>query len=183
MTPTFTFGLFQPSFIVIVPAIVFVSLALLYIPSMAVTGAKADSVGKAIACYLMKTFGMILIVVSMLPLLYDSMSGTVPPMPTVSALLLVFLFGAGTVLHYNRVVHELDDSSTIVVRTVFAHGFEVLGAMVALLSVLSLLLNFMLTQTVDGWQLPATTLTFGLLVSLVFSVHISERNRRARKKK
>ncbi len=183
MTPTFTFGLFQPSYILTIPVVVFAAFALLYIPSMMVTGAKPDAVGKAIACYLMKTFGVLLMVVSMLPLLYDIISSTVPPMPTVSGLLLVFLFGVGIVIHYNNVVHTVDEASSMVVRTVFAHGFEVLGAVIALLSALSLLLTFMLTQTVEGWQMPATSLTFGLLITLMFSVHISERTRRSKKKK
>lgn len=183
MNPTFSFGLFQPSVMVTVPVIIFLSLALLYIPSMMVTGAKPELIGKAIACYLMKTFGMLLMTLSMLPLLYNIISNTLPPMSTVSALLLVFLFGAGTVVHFNRVVHELDDASVVVVRSVFAHGFEVIGAIVALLSALSILLTFLITQTVEGWEMSATALLFGLLLSLMFSVHINERNRRSRSKK
>ncbi|HRH94241.1 MAG TPA: hypothetical protein PKV72_06965 [Candidatus Peribacteria bacterium] len=177
--------MFQPSYIVTVPAIVFVAFALLYIPSMMVSGSKPDLVGKAIACYLMKTFGMLLMAVSMLPLLYNIISNTLPPMSTVSGLLMVFLFGVGIVVHYSTSVDMIDESSVVVVRTVFAHGFEVLGAIIALLSVLSLLLTFMLTQTVDGWEMPATSLVFGLLITLMFSVHINTKNasRRASKKK
>lgn len=183
MHTSFSFGLFQPSVVVLVPVIIFLALGLLYIPSMMVPGAKPDAVGKAIACYLMKTFGILLMTLSMLPLVYNIVSNTMPPMPTISALVLVFLFGAGTVLYYNIVVHQVDDASVIVVRTVFAHGFEVIGAIIALLSALSILLTFMITQTVDGWEMPATALLFGLLLSMMFSVHISERNRRTRTSK
>jgi hypothetical protein len=183
MTSTFTFGLFQPSYIMTVPAVVFVAFALLYIPSMMVTGAKPDLVGKAIACYLMKTFGALLITLSMLPLLYNLISDTLPPMSTVSGLLMVFLFGVGIVIHYSNVTSTIEENSMVVTRTVFAHGFEVLGALIALLSVLSLLLTFILTQTVDGWQMPATSLTFGLLITLIFSVHISAKNPARRSKK
>lgn len=184
MNSTFTFGLFQASYIMTIPVIVFLTFVLLYIPSMMVSGAKPDAVGKGIACYLMKAFGILLMAISMLPLLYNLVSDTLPPMSTVSGLLMVFVFGMGIVVHYSNISHTIEESSVVVVRTVFTHGFEVLGALIALLSMLSLLLTFMLTQTVDGWQMPATSLLFGLMIMLMFSVHISSRNiaRRGKKK-
>lgn len=185
MNPSLMSDFFQPTYMVIVALLMFLVFVLVFIPSMMVPSAKPEAVGKAIACYLMKTFGLVLMAIGFLPLLYTVISKNMLDMSAVSGLLLIFLIGFGLLLHYSIVAHAIDDSSTVVMRAIFSHGFEVLGAMIAVFSALSLMLSFLQKQAMDGWQIPATMLLFGLLTMLMFSVHISNKNGgvKSRKKK
>ena len=103
-------------------------------------------------------------------------------MPATYGLVVTAVFGIGTLVHFSRNVEELDEASVVVVRAIFSHGFEVIGAMVAVLSALSLLLTALLTESFSGWEMPATALIVGTLTALLFSVHIGEKNRRMRAK-
>ncbi len=155
------------------PAMVFLAFVLAFIPSMMVPMAKPEAVAQAIAYYLMKALGVLLMIAGGLPLVFAVVSGVLPSMTTAYGFLLTFLVGVGTLTHYSRLVSQLDEKSVAVPRAIFAHGFEVIGASVGLLSALWLLLSFTLTNTVADWELPSTLLLFGVFTTLMFSMHMS----------
>lgn len=173
MDTALTFSLMQPGYFTFVPAIVFGTFAVLLIAALHVPGAKADHAAKAIGCYIMKAVGILMIAMSVLPLAFNLMSGVLPEMNTVSSLLVVFLIGAGIITHFSRVLTTVDSASALVPRLVFSHGFEIIGTLIVLVSALSLMLSFVLTQQLTGWEMPATTFLLGALMMLMFSMHIS----------
>ena len=97
MDTTVSFDLFQSSYALWMPVIVLITFTLVMVPSLLHAGAKAEEVAKAIACYVMKTVGLALMAVSILPITMNLVNSTPPPMDTVMALILVFVIGMGPV--------------------------------------------------------------------------------------
>jgi hypothetical protein len=181
MDTSLSLNFFQSGYVVAVPLAVFLLFILLYIPSMMVPDAKPTAVGQAITCYLMKTLGLLLMATSVFPLTYSLMAKSLPAESTVYSLLLVFVVGVGIITHFSRVCQHIDEASVVVVRSIFSHGFEMLGAVMVVFSALSLMLMFLLTGGFDAWEMPATVFLLGLLLMLMFSIHIGEKRRHAAK--
>ncbi len=174
---TMSLGLLQSGYALVLPLALFGVFLLFYIPAMMVTDAKPMAVGQAIVCYIMKTLGILLMTTSILPLLYSLMNNTVPQDKSLYSLLLVFVVGLGILVHFSSVSQKVDEPSVVVIRSIFSHGFEVLGMILAVFSGLTLMLQFLLTESFQDWQMPATMLVVGLMFSLLFSLHISERKK------
>jgi hypothetical protein len=183
MNSAFSLGLFQTSIILYASLFISACFAILFIPSLLVPGAKAEGVGKAITCYLIKTLGLILVASSVTQLIYGMLTLNFPSYPQLAALIFVMVVGVGMMIHMSRVLETVDDQSETIPRLVFCHTLEVLGALVTVVSGLSVALSFMLTQAFSGWESSATMILLGLLMMLTSSVAVSRRNRLEKKGK
>ena len=157
-------------------------VALLFIPSLLVPEAKPHAIARAITCYLLKTLGLCMIGISLVVATINMMSFNLPEFSSISVLLLLFVVGLGLAVHQSQIESSLDNASVNVVSTIFYHSYEIIGAIVVLFSLLSLSIQFLLTQQIEGWQLPATFSLFGLLLMLAASIHIQREGMRFTKK-
>lgn len=177
-------GLFQSTASLYIPLFIVFTFVLMFIPSMMVTGAKADGVARAIGCYMLKTLGLILIALSAVQLGFGLVAMQMPDSPTLSALILVFVLGLGLMVHQSRVLKEqVDEASMAVSRLVFSHSCEVIGTIIVVVSGLSIALTFILSQQLVNWEMPATMILLGIVLMFSSSAHISHRNKHMRKAK
>ena len=176
-------NIFQSSVFLATPAFVVLTFTILLIPSLMVPGAKAEGAAKAIGCYIVKTFGLILMTLALVQLVYGLINGNLPQFQTLAALLLMLATGLGLLVHESMTLATVDDASASVVRAVFNHTCVVLGQMLAVIAALSMAMTFFLTQQITGWEMPATLLLLGLLLTLSASVHINTGSRGGRKSK
>ncbi len=177
------FSLFEPSALLYALMVVVIAYVALFIPSMMVTGAKADGVARAISCYLWKTFGLVLIGMSVVQLTNGVMMGQLPDAPLLSALILLFVLGIGIMTHMSRVLANIDHASAMVPRLVFSHTIELIGGLIALVAAVSVMVGFLITQQLDmdGWQMPVTMILLGITMMLSASLHITHKNKHANK--
>ncbi len=183
MTSVLSVGLFESSFLLYASFFVAVLFILLFIPSLLVTGAKPEGIGKAITCYLLKTFGLILVALSVVQIVYGMLTLNIPDVPALSAIVLVLVVGIGIMVHMSRVLREcVDDASEAVSRLVFCHTIEVIGILVAIISALSVVLSFIVRQRLVGWEMPATLILLGLFMAFTSSVAVNAQNARVAKK-
>lgn len=175
----FDFSLFDTSTLLYVLLVVIISYVALFIPSMMVPGARPEGVAKAISCYLWKTFGIILLSMSVVQLMISIVGGTLPTFPLLSGLVLLLVTGIGVMVHASNILAKVDHASVMVPRLIFSHTVEIVGGLIAFVSGLSLMLGFLMTEQVDGWQLPVTMLLLGITMMFAASLHISEKNRHA----
>lgn len=173
----FSLSLFQSTAVAYSLAIVVVAFVLLFIPSMLVPNAKPQGIARAISCYLWKTVGLIIIAMSVVQLAYDLIGGNLPDYPARSALVLLFVTGIGTMIQASRILRSVDEASVVVVRLVFTHTCEFVGGVVALVSALSLALSVLMTGTVSGWEMSATTFLLGVTTMLSAGIHIKHKTR------
>lgn len=172
----FSVSLFQSTAVAYSLAIVVVAFVLLFIPSLLVPGAKPQAVARAISCYLWKTVGLIIMAMSIVQLAYNLVNGRLPDSPLLSALILLFVVGVGTMVQASRMVKSVDEASVMVVRLVFSHTCEVVGGIIALVSALSISLTVLLTNGLTDWQMSATMLLLGVTTMLAASLHIKHKN-------
>jgi hypothetical protein len=177
------FSLFDPSALIYALVVVVAAHVLLFIPSLLVTGAKADQVARAISYYLWKTFGLILVGLSVAQLTSSLIANQLPEDALLSSLILLFAIGVGIMTHASRELAELDHASVMVPRLVFSHSIEIVGGLVALLALMSLLVSFLMTETIEGWQTPVTMMLLGVTLMLSASFHIKHKNKHANRKK
>lgn len=164
-------SLFQSSLLLYVPLGVFLTFGLLMTAGLQVTGAKAEGVAKSVACVLLKTLGLLLVSLSSVQLMYGVITMSLPQTDTLLALILIFTIGAGILTHESRMIMNVDEASASVANAVFCHSCRVIGCMIAIVAGLSLLMTFVLTQSIDGAEMPVTLLILGSLLSLTASVH------------
>ncbi len=172
MDPLSSLSVFEPVHLVVVPALVFGTIAFFLIPSLlAGSGARVDALVKAICCYVMKCFALLLMGVSALLGVYNMITDTVVTMPVVYSLVLVFAVGLLIFTHFNRVIATIDAASVAVPRAIFHHGCVVLGTILAVLSGLSLMLMGLLSGSVAGLAMPASMLLLSTIFAVSFSLH------------
>lgn len=177
----FNFSLFDPATLLYALVVIVVAYVALFIPSMMVTGAKPEGIAKAISCYLWKTFGLVLLSMSVVQITISVVGDALPEFPLLSALILLLVTGIGIMVHASRVLTEVDHASAMVPRLVFSHTVEVVGGLIAFVAALSFMLSFLITESADGWQMPVTMMLLGITMMLSASLHISAKNRRAAK--
>lgn len=157
---------------------------LLFIPSLMVPGAKPEQVAKAISCYILKTFGLILLGASGLQLLFFAIRQEFPGYPILTALLVVLAVGIGMITHMS--IHlraNVDDASEMIPRLVFFHTIEVLGAVLAVLSAFSLAFMLVMTGQLSDWEMSATLLILGIMFCFVAAIQVNEKNAKIAKKR
>lgn len=176
-------SLFQPNALLYALLIIVIAYVSLFIPSLMVTGAKPEGIARAISCYLWKTFGLILLSLSVVQLMFGIVNQSIPDFSLLSGLILLLVVGMGIMVHSSRIVAKVDSASAAVPRLVFSHTIEIMGGLIAAISGISLMLGFLVTQRVDGWQMPSTMVLLGIVMMLSASLHISDKNRRSRRRK
>lgn len=162
---------------------IILTYVIVLIPGMMVTGAKPEGIAKALSCYIWKTFGLVLVSVSVLQLSIHIVFQRLPEFSALSSLLLILVVGIGIMVHASRMLVSVDAASAMIPRLIFSHTVEIIGGLIALVSALSLMLNFMITERIDGWEMPVTMGFLGFTMMLAASLHISAKNGKAGKKR
>lgn len=170
-------SLFDPNALFYATMIIVITYVALFIPGLMVAGAKPEGVARAISCYLWKTFGLLIMSMSIVQLMVAVINNQVPSFPLLSGLILLLVTGMGIMVHVSSVVAKVDPASSVVARLVFSHTIEIVGGLIAVVSAMSLMLSFLLTQRVDGWELPSVMILLGVTMMLSASLHISGKNR------
>ncbi len=177
----FNFSLFDAPTLLYALLAILITYVALMIPSMMVSGAKPEGIAKAIACYIWKAFGLVLLAMSVIQLTISIIGNALPEFPLLSGLILLLVTGIGIMVHASRVLTTVDNASIMIPRLVFSHTIEIIGGLIALVSALSLMLSFLITSRIDGWQLPMSMILLGITMMLSASVHITTKNRHANK--
>lgn len=170
------------SAVLIVPAIVTILIALL-IASLLVPGAKPEAAGKAIAYHIFKAVGVILLIMSGMQFLFSVFVSSFPETKTLFSLLLFFVIGIGLLIQGSRMIARIDAASAIVCRTVFTYSCIIIGLLSALSGLLSITVNFILTQSVQEWQSPVTIVLTGTVLALFSSYASGKKGKSAPRKK
>ncbi len=170
------FDLFDASTILYASIVIVMAYVTVFIPSMMVSGSRPEGIAKAISCYLWKTFGLMLLGTSVVQLTINIMYQTLPDLPILSALILLLVVGIGIMVHSSRILATVDHASAMVPRLIFSHTMEIVGGLIAFVSALSLMLHLLITERIDGWQMPVTMGLLGFTLMLVASIHISANN-------
>jgi hypothetical protein len=149
--------------IVIVPMVVVQLLALIFIPSMLQSGAKAKAVAKAVYCYLMQSVGIILMTIGVLPTLYSVFGRFAFTGTTYIGLLILFGSGGMILLWHDQMARTIDSVSRSVPAVIYYLSLRIIGNLLALFSTISLvLLVIMGGASVPGWWVqPMTMLLYG----------------------
>ncbi len=156
-------------------ALIIVSiLVIVSIPSLLVEGAKADRVGKAIICELLRAIGILMATIAATPVLFHVISNQAIPSQSISSFIFVFSLGVLILLVASNSLTSVDGPSKAVPVAVFGFTFELLGIVVTLASSLLLGLSVLSSKSVpSGWEVPATALIIGLIFTTTFSLHTS----------
>lgn len=178
MNPLYSFSAFHPLYLIALPVGVFFVFTLLFIASMNMNNTpKPEAIAKAISCYLMKTLGLILMAMGLLPIVYNLLLSSLLPMSSMSVLILLFVVGLGLMIHYNMHLATIDEASVAVPRAIFHYGCEVIGAVTAVTSATSMLAGFLVMESLRGWEISATVLILSLLLMISFSLHRGPRRK------
>lgn len=143
-SPTVLYG-------VIVPLLLVVLLAVVFIPSALTAPGKARSIGEAIHCYFMQGFGVLLMTVGSLPTVYSVLAGISYSSGTYFGLLLVFAGGGAVFLWQDLRAASLDAQARAVPAAIFLAAFRIIGQVTLSLAILSFLLSITVGSTDMGW--------------------------------
>lgn len=176
-------NILDPSFFQYAPIFIALLFVLLFIPSLLVTGAKPEGVGRAIACVLWKTFGLVLIALSALQFGAGLLGGEFPAQPTLSVLVLILVTGIGIMVHASRLLADVDSASKVIPRLVFLLTAESIGGLMVAVAVITIMTNFLLSQSLMGWESQGLSLFLGIVLMLGASMHVNPSKRAAKKKK
>ena len=159
-SPTVLYG-------IIVPLLLVVLLALIFLPSIIAAPGKARSIGEAIHCYFMQGFGVLLMTVGSLPTVYSVLAGVSYSSGTYFGLLLVFAGGGGIFLWQDLRALSLDAASRAVPSAIFLAAFRIIGQVTLTLAGLSFLLSVTIgtTDMAGWWVMPVLMGIYGGLIA------------------
>ena len=159
-SPTVLYG-------IIVPLLLVVLLALVFIPSIIAAPGKARSIGEAVHCYFMQAFGVLLMTVGSLPTVYSVLAGVSYSSGTYFGLLLVFAGGGGIFLWQDLRATSLDAASRAVPSAIFLAAFRIIGQVTLTLAGLSFLLSVTIgtTDMAGWWVMPILMGIYGGLIA------------------
>ena len=164
-------GFFQSSLLLYVPLGVLLAFALLMIASVHVSGSKPEAIAKAISSTMMKTLGLLLLAMSSVQLVYGLIAMQIPAIESVFGLILLLAIGMTMMIHESRVLKTVDSASKSVTNAIFVHACKIIGALIAIVSGISLLMTFILGREFVGWEMSATLLLLGCILSLASGIH------------
>jgi len=163
---TTIFGFIGSFYGLVVPLCTLFFLAILFLASMSVPGAKPKGVGQAIYTYIMHGTSVLLMTIGALPTVFSVFAGVAYTGRTYIALLLVFACGGLLFLMQDQETHNLDSASRSVPEALYMTTLKVIGNLLAILSTLSILLSIVLASFQPGWWVtPFVLLIYGLLLS------------------
>jgi hypothetical protein len=166
--PVTVFGAAGLFYAVLIPLVFVQVMALVFIPSMMSSGAKALHVGKAIFCYAMQGLGVVLMSISGLPAVYSVLIGA-PLMGNIYlGLLIIFAIGGFLFLRFEHKASNIDDASRLVPYALFFYTVKFVGAVLVVGSLLSLTFSMLTLGNLmlpDFWIIPTLFLLYGMLLS------------------
>ncbi|MDO8648914.1 MAG: hypothetical protein Q7R81_03960 [Candidatus Peregrinibacteria bacterium] len=164
--PASLFGVVGILYGVLVPLAILGVIAIVFIPSIHIPGAKPWAVGKAIYCSFMQALGLLLMTIGGLPAVYGVLARQPYESVIYIALLLVFSAGGLTFLWHDHLLRSVDENSRSVPSAIFFLMFKVLGYGSVLFAALSLVLTMLLGfEEEEWWVMPTIMLLYGLLLS------------------
>lgn len=151
----------------LVPLLIVLSFALLFIPSMLYPGAKPYEVGSALFHYCMQGLGILLMTVGALPTITSVLAGIELTGATYFTLLLVFAAGGILFLWHDNAVRVLDTASRAVPGAIFLYTVKSIGYLIIVLWSLSVLSIIVGRSADTGWWIqPLVMLVYGTLLTL-----------------
>ncbi len=171
--PYLGFGMVAGFYALLFMFLVFQIFVLFFTPSMLTQGARPLAVGKAVYCYLLQGFGIILMSAGGLPAVNAVTVRLVTGTDTLStemylALLIIFSFGGLTFLWHEKMAQSIDDTSKRVCSAVYWFSLKLVGYILCLVSLLAFFLTLLfLREMVDAtwWIMPTIFFLYGLLLS------------------
>lgn len=158
---------------ILIPIGIAMTFALMLILSLSVAGAKPESAARGITCMILMMAALSITAFGATQLLYALMIGVFLDTTMLGLYLLLFVVGIGLLVHESRTLGRLDAASSLAPRLVLSHTVECIGILVTIGSLLTLLIRALMTQSLIGWQMPATFALLGGLAALITSVHLS----------
>ncbi len=153
------------SVIIFAPLGILGLLALLFIPSLLSSGAKARPAMDALTRYFLMAAGVLLMSLSALPTVQSVFSGITFAAETYVALLLVFATGGAIFLWQENALQSIDPASKEIPGLLYTSLFRLIGCLLSIVAALSLALAIVLRATGTGWWIDASVLLlFGLLL-------------------
>ncbi len=171
-------SLFQSSLMLYIPLSIVIVFSVLFIPSLLVSGSRPEGVARAISCYMMMTFGIILVALSAIQMTYSLMNLRVPELPNLYALILLFSLGIGILVFQSTKAALVDEASVMVPRLIFSHACEIVGYLIAIVSALSIVITFLVNQNFAGWQMSGTMLVLSTAMMYLSSKNIEMKNKK-----
>jgi hypothetical protein len=173
--PLFSLGMAGIWYAAFLPGLLLPIFALLFIPSMLTPGARPAGIAKAIYCYVLLTFGIVLMTVSGLPAMYAVLEKLLFAQDRFTteiyvALLLIFAAGGLTFLWHETIAATVDEPSRRVCAALFWFLFKMLGYLLMVIAGLSFFLTMLLVRepfTGAWWIMPLLLFLYGLLLSWV----------------
>jgi hypothetical protein len=160
------FGFIGSFYGLVLPLMTIFFLAILFLASMSMPGAKPRRVGDAIYCYLMHGVSVLLMTVGALPTVFSVFAGVAYTGRTYIALLLVFACGGLLFLVQDQATRGLDSASKAVAEAIYLTTIKIVGNLIALLSGVSIFLSIVLASFQPGWWVtPFVLLLYGMLLS------------------
>lgn len=166
-------GILSSAVWIVIPIGIAVTFAVMIAVSLHIPGAKPASAARAITCMILMMIALSITAIGATHLLYALMIGAIPDATMLGLYLLLFAVGIGLLVHESRTLGRIDAASSLVSRLVLSHTVECIGILVAIGSILTLLIQSLMTQSLVGWQMPATFALLGGLTALITSVHLS----------
>ena len=163
---TTIFGFIGSFYGLVVPLFVLFFLAILFLTSMIVPGAKPKEVGQAIYTYIMHGTSVLLMTIGAIPTVFSVFAGVAYTGRTYIALLLTFACGGLLFLMQDQEIRNLHSASKAIPEALYITTLKVIGNLLALLSTLSIFLSIVLMSFQPGWWVvPFVLLLYGLLLS------------------
>ena len=163
---TTIFGFIGSFYGLVLPLGMIFFLAVLFMASMHVPGAKPKGVGDAIYTYALHAMSVLLMTIGALPTVFSVFAGVGYTGRTYIALLLVFACGGLLFLMQDQEVRTLDNASASLIEAVYMTTLRIMGNVIALLSAISLFLSLVLGSFQQGWWVtPFVLLMYGFLLA------------------
>lgn len=163
---TTIFGFIGSFYGLVVPLCTLFFIAILFLASMTVAGAKPKEIGRAIYTYIMHGTSVLLMTIGALPTVFSVFAGVSYTGRTYIALLLVFASGGLLFLMQDQEVRNLDSASKSIPEAIYMTTLKIIGNLLMVLSGLSIVLNIILTSFQTGWWVtPFVLLLYGILLS------------------
>ncbi|MBI1812937.1 hypothetical protein HY285_05160 [Candidatus Peregrinibacteria bacterium] len=143
-------------------------LTLGFIPALLQRDATPKAVGKAIYCYLMQMFGILLMTLSGLPAVGSVLAGLSYSSSVYLALLIIFTLGGLIFLWHENVSHAIDEASRAVPFAIYYYTFKTIGFVLMSTTLLFLILTMLLHQIElepTWWVSPTIFFFYGGLLS------------------
>ena len=147
----------------IIPVVLFMSIAILFIPCMLHMGAKPKGVGKALYCFGMQGLGILLMTAGALPTVISVLTQVNLAGATYFTLLFLFAVGGIVFLWHDNMIHEIDAGSRAVPEAIFHTVIRLIGGLTVVIWFLSFIISLFGGGILGGawWVMPIVMMVYG----------------------